>query len=117
METTLRHQKIPELRHRDIQRHRLPVRPSEPRRWVRQAELNKAERKAQREERKKAETAIAILGLSLLGKLLDAMKPNEPVQSPSKEPDKTIIPDRDITDAEFVDVIEEPETTALVIKS
>ncbi len=113
---THKHQ-IPELSHRDIQRHRLPARPSKQRRWVRQAELNKAERKAQREERKKAETAIAILGLSLLGKLLDAMKPNEPAKSPIKEPDKDIIPDSDITDVEFVDVIEEPETKALVLKS
>lgn len=119
METhRLKHQ-IPELRRRDIPPHRLPVRPSELlRSGLRRSELQRASReaekqrrKAQKEERKQAEMAIALVSVAILDEIVKAItKPNEPVQSPSKEPDRNIIPDSDITDAEFRDIVDDGDT-------
>ncbi len=112
---THRHQ-IPELRSRDIQRHRLPVRPLEQHRWVRQAELRKAERKAANEECKKAEMAMALVGIAMLNEIVKAItKPNEPAPIPA--PTSPLKSDETIIDAEFIDVVEETETNALVTKS
>jgi hypothetical protein len=93
-------------------RHTLaPVRPSQRYRPIVRSlsfevEL-RARRKAKREAKKKAEMALTLVGLAVLGNLLESIKPVEPVHVP--KPVNVPVPsnpDEIITDAEFRDIFD-----------
>ncbi|MCK5344481.1 MAG: hypothetical protein KAR20_13800 [Candidatus Heimdallarchaeota archaeon] len=57
--------------------------------------------KAEKEKRERADRVIALLGLSLLYKVIEGLE--KPIQPPPQPREPDIIPD-DITDAEFYEI-------------